>query len=87
MFKTQEDCIMLRKKNGAGTSQLKPDDPLIKMGVQDDDDVKMMLQGSSMTKVRSPRWKRKRMLKLMNDGVTVWCESNKATNKAKCLQS
>uniref|UniRef100_A0A8C2I2S1 Phosphoinositide phospholipase C n=1 Tax=Cyprinus carpio TaxID=7962 RepID=A0A8C2I2S1_CYPCA len=56
-------------------------------GVQDDEDVKMMLQGSSMTKVRSPRWKRKRMLKLMNDGVTVWCESNKATNKAKSQQS
>lgn len=57
-------------------------------GVQDDDDdVKRMLQGSSMTKVRSPRWKRKRMLKLMNDGVTVWCESNKATNKAKSQQS
>ncbi|XP_050980692.1 1-phosphatidylinositol 4,5-bisphosphate phosphodiesterase delta-3-A [Labeo rohita] len=78
---------MLRKKNGPGTSQLKPDDPLIKMGVQDDDDVKTMLRGSSMTKVRSPRWKRKRMLKLMNDGVTIWCESNKATNKAKCQQS
>uniref|UniRef100_A0A673LJH9 Phosphoinositide phospholipase C n=1 Tax=Sinocyclocheilus rhinocerous TaxID=307959 RepID=A0A673LJH9_9TELE len=56
-------------------------------GVQDDDDVETMLQGSSMTKVRSPRWKRKRMLKLMNDGVTVWCESNKATNKAKSQQS
>ncbi|XP_048035419.1 1-phosphatidylinositol 4,5-bisphosphate phosphodiesterase delta-3-A isoform X1 [Megalobrama amblycephala] len=79
---------MLRKeKNGAGTSQLKPDDPLIKLGVQDDDDVKTMLQGSSMTKVRSPRWKRKRILKLLNDGVTVWCESNKATNKAKTQQS
>uniref|UniRef100_A0A672QHW8 Phosphoinositide phospholipase C n=1 Tax=Sinocyclocheilus grahami TaxID=75366 RepID=A0A672QHW8_SINGR len=56
-------------------------------GVQHDDDVETMLQGSSMTKVRSPRWKRKRMLKLMNDGVTVWCESNKATNKAKSQQS
>uniref|UniRef100_A0A672QI82 Phosphoinositide phospholipase C n=1 Tax=Sinocyclocheilus grahami TaxID=75366 RepID=A0A672QI82_SINGR len=55
--------------------------------VQHDDDVETMLQGSSMTKVRSPRWKRKRMLKLMNDGVTVWCESNKATNKAKSQQS
>ncbi|XP_056325158.1 1-phosphatidylinositol 4,5-bisphosphate phosphodiesterase delta-3-A [Danio aesculapii] len=79
---------MLRKeKIEAGMSQLKPDNPLIKMGVQDDEDVKMMLQGSSVTKVRSPRWKRKRMLKLMNDGVTVWCESNKATSKAKSQQS
>ncbi|TRY59415.1 hypothetical protein DNTS_004317 [Danionella cerebrum] len=65
----------------------KIEDPLIKMGVQDNEDVKMMLHGSSVTKVRSTRWKRKRMLKLMNDGITVWCESNKVTRNAKAQQS
>ncbi|XP_065098695.1 1-phosphatidylinositol 4,5-bisphosphate phosphodiesterase delta-3-A [Paramisgurnus dabryanus] len=79
---------MLRKeRNEPGTSQPKLGDPLKNLGVQDDEDVKTMLQGSAMLKVRSPRWQRKRMLKLMNDGVTVWCESNKTFSKAKSQQS
>uniref|UniRef100_A0A8C8MK57 Phosphoinositide phospholipase C n=1 Tax=Oncorhynchus tshawytscha TaxID=74940 RepID=A0A8C8MK57_ONCTS len=41
------------------------------------EDVKVMLKGSSMVKVRSPRWQRRRTLKLLDDGVTVWCESDK----------
>ncbi|XP_055032457.1 1-phosphatidylinositol 4,5-bisphosphate phosphodiesterase delta-3-A isoform X2 [Misgurnus anguillicaudatus] len=79
---------MLRKdRNEPGTSQPKLEDPLKNLGVQDDEDVRTMLQGSAMLKVRSPRWQRKRMLKLMNDGVTVWCESNKTFSKAKSQQS
>ncbi|XP_056627861.1 1-phosphatidylinositol 4,5-bisphosphate phosphodiesterase delta-3-A [Triplophysa dalaica] len=75
---------MLRKeKNEAGTSHVKSEDPLKNMGIQDNEDVQTMMQGSHMLKVRSPRWQRKRMLKLMDDGVTVWCESNKTFNKSK----
>ncbi|KAI7797080.1 putative 1-phosphatidylinositol 4 [Triplophysa rosa] len=75
---------MLRKeKNEAGTSHVKSDDPLKNLGIQDNEDVQTMMQGSYMLKVRSPRWQRKRMLKLMDDGVTVWCESNKTFNKSK----
>uniref|UniRef100_A0AAR2JBZ9 Phosphoinositide phospholipase C n=1 Tax=Pygocentrus nattereri TaxID=42514 RepID=A0AAR2JBZ9_PYGNA len=46
-------------------------------------DVKMMLQGSTMLKVRSPHWQRRRTLKLLDDGVTVHCESNKSFSKPK----
>ncbi|KAA0725356.1 1-phosphatidylinositol 4,5-bisphosphate phosphodiesterase delta-3-A [Triplophysa tibetana] len=75
---------MLRKeKNEAGTSHVKSEDNLKNMGIQDNEDVQTMMQGSHMLKVRSPRWQRKRMLKLMDDGVTVWCESNKTFNKSK----
>uniref|UniRef100_A0A8C4EQ56 Phosphoinositide phospholipase C n=1 Tax=Dicentrarchus labrax TaxID=13489 RepID=A0A8C4EQ56_DICLA len=49
------------------------------LGVQDDEDVKRMLQGSSMVKVRSPRWQKRRTLKLLEDGVTVWCQSHKTS--------
>uniref|UniRef100_A0AAQ4PLR4 Phosphoinositide phospholipase C n=1 Tax=Gasterosteus aculeatus aculeatus TaxID=481459 RepID=A0AAQ4PLR4_GASAC len=56
-------------------------------GVQEDEDVKRMLQGSSMIKVRSPRWQKRRTLKLMGDGVTVWCQSHKTSNWAKEQQS
>ncbi|KAL6475200.1 hypothetical protein MHYP_G00162400 [Metynnis hypsauchen] len=72
-----------KKKNGAGVSQHKTDDPLVNLGVQDDEDVKTMLQGSTMLKVRSPHWQRRRTLKLLDDGVTVHCESNKSFSKPK----
>uniref|UniRef100_A0A4W5JH68 Phosphoinositide phospholipase C n=1 Tax=Hucho hucho TaxID=62062 RepID=A0A4W5JH68_9TELE len=54
---------------------------------QDDEDVKVMLKGSSMVKVRSPRWQRRRTLKLLEDGVTVWCESDKFSSRSKAQQS
>uniref|UniRef100_A0A4W6EYL5 Phosphoinositide phospholipase C n=1 Tax=Lates calcarifer TaxID=8187 RepID=A0A4W6EYL5_LATCA len=75
------------EKNGAGTSKLKAIDPLRNLGVQDDEDVKRMLQGSSMVKVRSPRWQKRRTLKLLEDGVTVWCQSHKTSSRAKEQQS
>ncbi|XP_078146865.1 1-phosphatidylinositol 4,5-bisphosphate phosphodiesterase delta-3-A-like [Centroberyx gerrardi] len=74
-------------KNGAGTSDSKTIDPLRNLGVQDDEDVKLMLQGSSMVKVRSPRWQKRRTLKLLDDGVTVWCQSHKTSSRAKEQQS
>ncbi|CAJ1080567.1 -phosphatidylinositol 4%2C5-bisphosphate phosphodiesterase delta-3-A-like [Xyrichtys novacula] len=74
-------------KNGAGTSESKAIDPLRNLGVQDNEDVKLMLQGSSMIKVRSPRWQKRRTLKLLEDGVTVWCQSHKTSSRAKEQQS
>uniref|UniRef100_A0A3Q1JMR6 Phosphoinositide phospholipase C n=1 Tax=Anabas testudineus TaxID=64144 RepID=A0A3Q1JMR6_ANATE len=76
-----------KKANGAGRSDLKAIDPLRNLGVQDDEDVKQMLQGSSMVKVRSPRWQKRRTLKLLEDGVTVWCQSHKTSSRAKEQQS
>uniref|UniRef100_A0A665T5H4 Phosphoinositide phospholipase C n=1 Tax=Echeneis naucrates TaxID=173247 RepID=A0A665T5H4_ECHNA len=49
----------------------------------DDKDVKQMLQGSIMMKVRSPRWQKQRTLKLLEDGVTVWCQSHKTFSRTK----
>ncbi|KAM9560727.1 1-phosphatidylinositol 4,5-bisphosphate phosphodiesterase delta-3-A isoform 1-T1 [Salvelinus alpinus] len=74
-------------KNGAGTSESKTIDPLKNLGVEEDEDVKVMLKGSSMVKVRSPRWQRRRTLKLLDDGVTVWCESDKFSSRSKAQQS
>uniref|UniRef100_A0A1A8R9V8 Phosphoinositide phospholipase C n=2 Tax=Nothobranchius TaxID=28779 RepID=A0A1A8R9V8_9TELE len=68
---------------GPGPSGGRSIDPLRNLGVQEDEDVKQMLQGSSMVKVRSPRWQKKRMLKLKEDGVTVWCQSHKISSWAK----
>ncbi|KAM9837387.1 1-phosphatidylinositol 4,5-bisphosphate phosphodiesterase delta-3-A-like [Aulostomus maculatus] len=74
-------------RNGAGTSESRTIDPLRNLGVQEDEDVKRMLQGSSMVKVRSPRWQKRRTLKLLEDGVTVWCQSHKTSSRAKEQQS
>ncbi|XP_015234819.1 PREDICTED: 1-phosphatidylinositol 4,5-bisphosphate phosphodiesterase delta-3-A-like isoform X1 [Cyprinodon variegatus] len=75
------------RKNRAGTSEPKAIDPLRNLGVQDDEDVKQMLQGSSMVKVRSARWQKHRTLKLLEDGVTIWCQSHKTSSRAKEQQS
>lgn len=50
-------------------------------GVLDDEDVCVMLKGSKMVKVRSLRWRKDRRLKLLEDCVTVWCESSKSSRK------
>ncbi|KAK7174556.1 hypothetical protein R3I93_001691 [Phoxinus phoxinus] len=65
----------------------KTHDPLRKLGVLDDEDVLVMLQGSKMVKVRSQRWRKDRRLKLLEDCVTVWCESSKTSRKGKRQQT
>ncbi|KAG7276530.1 hypothetical protein CRUP_014271 [Coryphaenoides rupestris] len=59
----------------------------VERSVLDDHDVGVMLQGSSMVKVRSSRWQKSRTLRLLEDGVTVWCESAKSSRKAKAQQT
>ena len=56
-------------------------------GVQDNEDVRVMLAGSSMVKVRSSRWQKSRTLRLLEDGVTVWCETTKSSSRAKAQQT
>uniref|UniRef100_A0A667YQQ8 Phosphoinositide phospholipase C n=1 Tax=Myripristis murdjan TaxID=586833 RepID=A0A667YQQ8_9TELE len=62
-------------------------DPLRRLGVLDDEDIRVMMQGSNMVKVRSSRWQKSRNLRLLEDGVTVWCESTKSSRKAKAQQT
>ncbi|XP_053494992.1 1-phosphatidylinositol 4,5-bisphosphate phosphodiesterase delta-3-A isoform X6 [Ictalurus furcatus] len=76
-----EDKAEAVHRNGA--TQPTAQQPLKNLGVQDNADVKTMLHGSSMLKVRSPCWQRKRMLQLQDDGVTVRCESNGTFSKTK----
>ncbi|KAJ8414288.1 hypothetical protein AAFF_G00051580, partial [Aldrovandia affinis] len=75
------------QKKEAKTVEPKSHDPLRNLGVLDDEDVRLMLQGSGMVKVRSPRWQKRRCLRLLEDGVTVWCESSKSSRRAKAQQS
>uniref|UniRef100_A0A665U966 Phosphoinositide phospholipase C n=1 Tax=Echeneis naucrates TaxID=173247 RepID=A0A665U966_ECHNA len=49
--------------------------------------LKDFLQGCNMVKVRSPRWQKSRNLRLLEDGLTVWCESTKSSRKAKAQQT
>uniref|UniRef100_A0A4W4FUM7 Phosphoinositide phospholipase C n=1 Tax=Electrophorus electricus TaxID=8005 RepID=A0A4W4FUM7_ELEEL len=53
----------------------------------DDEDVCVMLQGTRMVKVRSQRWQKHRCLRLLDDCVTVWCESSKSSSKARSRQT
>ncbi|XP_035471054.1 1-phosphatidylinositol 4,5-bisphosphate phosphodiesterase delta-3-A isoform X2 [Scophthalmus maximus] len=56
-------------------------------GLLDNEDIHLMMQGSHMVKVRSPRWQKSRNLRLLEDGLTVWCESTKSSRKAKAQQT
>ncbi|KAJ8245941.1 hypothetical protein GJAV_G00261940 [Gymnothorax javanicus] len=75
------------KEKGAKATESKPHEPLRNLGVLDDEDVQEMLKGCSMLKVRSPGWQKSRGLRLLEDGVTVWCESTKSSRKAKAQKS
>ncbi|XP_038610099.1 1-phosphatidylinositol 4,5-bisphosphate phosphodiesterase delta-3 isoform X2 [Tachyglossus aculeatus] len=45
---------------------------LKKMGLTEDEDVKAMLRGSLLWKIRSPSWRKQRLFRLQEDGMTVW---------------
>ncbi|KAM6163115.1 1-phosphatidylinositol 4,5-bisphosphate phosphodiesterase delta-3 [Rhynchocyon petersi] len=45
---------------------------LKKMGLTEDEDVRAMLQGSLLCKIRSRTWHKKRLYRLQEDGLTVW---------------
>ncbi|XP_069814926.1 1-phosphatidylinositol 4,5-bisphosphate phosphodiesterase delta-1 isoform X3 [Dendropsophus ebraccatus] len=46
-------------------------------GLQDDEDLKFLLKGSPLSKVKSASWKRLRFYKLQEDCKTVWHDSKK----------
>ncbi|TNN68544.1 1-phosphatidylinositol 4,5-bisphosphate phosphodiesterase delta-4 [Liparis tanakae] len=43
--------------------------------IQDDSDVKVMMAGSTLRKVKSKSWKKQRHFRLLEDGVTIWYKS------------
>ncbi|XP_028930487.1 1-phosphatidylinositol 4,5-bisphosphate phosphodiesterase delta-3 [Ornithorhynchus anatinus] len=45
---------------------------LKKMGLTEDEDVKAMLRGSLLCKIRSRSWRKQRLFRLQEDGMTVW---------------
>ncbi|KAM9308185.1 1-phosphatidylinositol 4,5-bisphosphate phosphodiesterase delta-1 [Gastrophryne carolinensis] len=50
---------------------------LMKEGLQDDEDLKFILKGSPLSKVKSATWRRSRFYKLQEDCKTVWHDSKK----------
>ncbi|XP_030592187.1 1-phosphatidylinositol 4,5-bisphosphate phosphodiesterase delta-3-A [Archocentrus centrarchus] len=65
----------------------KTTDPIKRLGLLDNEDIRVMMQGSSVVKVRSSRWQKKRNLQLLEDGLTLWCETTKRSRKAKAQQT
>ncbi|XP_062874816.1 1-phosphatidylinositol 4,5-bisphosphate phosphodiesterase delta-3-A [Trichomycterus rosablanca] len=81
---------MLRKKlqtrvqnDQPKASEPKSPESLRKFGLMNNKDVQVMLKGSKMVKVRSSSWQKPRSFTLMEDCVTVFCESFKTLGKAK----
>ncbi|KAG7240525.1 hypothetical protein INR49_026809 [Caranx melampygus] len=44
-------------------------------GIQDDPDVKVMMAGATLRKVKSRSWKKQRHFRLLEDGLTIWYKS------------
>lgn len=49
-------------------------------GIQGDDNLKSMLVGTVMRKIKSRTWKKQRYFKLQDDCMTIWYKSKKAGN-------
>ncbi|XP_039596246.1 1-phosphatidylinositol 4,5-bisphosphate phosphodiesterase delta-3-A-like [Polypterus senegalus] len=60
---------------------------LRKLGLTEDEDVRFMLRGSALMKIRSARWQKKRTIQLLEDGMTVWCETKKQSRRAQSQQT
>ncbi|XP_041663577.1 1-phosphatidylinositol 4,5-bisphosphate phosphodiesterase delta-4 [Cheilinus undulatus] len=43
--------------------------------IQDDPDIKVMMAGSTLRKVKSKSWKKQRHFRLLEDGLTIWYKS------------
>ncbi|XP_003964868.2 1-phosphatidylinositol 4,5-bisphosphate phosphodiesterase delta-3-A [Takifugu rubripes] len=61
-------------------------EPGRRLGLENED-IRVMMQGSNMVKVRSSRWQKSRNVRLLEDGLTVWCESTKSSRRAKAKQT
>nr|XP_004552430.2 1-phosphatidylinositol 4,5-bisphosphate phosphodiesterase delta-3-A isoform X1 [Maylandia zebra] len=64
----------------------KTTDLIRRLGLHENEDIRVMMAGSSMLKVRSTSWQRNRSMRLLEDGLTVWCES-KSSRKGKAQQT
>ncbi|KAL3986741.1 ribonuclease III [Sarotherodon galilaeus] len=64
----------------------KTTDLIRSLGLHENEDIRVMMAGSSMLKVRSTSWQRNRSMRLLEDGLTVWCES-KSSRKGKAQQT
>ncbi|NWY30099.1 PLCD1 phosphodiesterase, partial [Pheucticus melanocephalus] len=49
----------------------------IRLGLKDDKDLKFLLKGSQLLKVKSSSWRKERFYKLQEDCKTIWQESKK----------
>ncbi|XP_036003670.1 1-phosphatidylinositol 4,5-bisphosphate phosphodiesterase delta-3-A isoform X1 [Fundulus heteroclitus] len=74
-------------KEQRGPAAERTKDPIRRLGILDNEDIRVMMQGCSMVKVRSLRWQKSRSLRLLDDGLTVWCETTKSSRKGKSQQT
>ncbi|XP_072108185.1 1-phosphatidylinositol 4,5-bisphosphate phosphodiesterase delta-1a isoform X1 [Mobula birostris] len=56
---------------------------LTRLGFIEDEDIKAMLKGSSMQKIKSSTWMKPRFYKLQDDCQTVWYDSQKILKSAR----
>ncbi|XP_074835087.1 1-phosphatidylinositol 4,5-bisphosphate phosphodiesterase delta-3 isoform X5 [Carettochelys insculpta] len=65
----------------------RPGRALRKMGLTEDEDIKAMLKGSLLWKIKSRRWQKQRLYRLQEDGLTIWFESRFKRPRSKQIFS
>ncbi|XP_053119091.1 1-phosphatidylinositol 4,5-bisphosphate phosphodiesterase delta-1 [Hemicordylus capensis] len=70
LSKSQEDLLLEESRRVAALNGKR-------LGLQDDDDLRFLLRGSHLLKVKSNSWRRERFYKLQEDCKTIWQESKK----------
>ncbi|XP_069490338.1 1-phosphatidylinositol 4,5-bisphosphate phosphodiesterase delta-3 [Ambystoma mexicanum] len=61
--------------------------PFKKMGLTDDTDIKAMLRGTTLWKIKSRNWRKQRFYRLEEDGMTIWYESESKRARSKQIFS
>lgn len=56
-------------------------------GLEGDENLKFLLIGGDLTKIKSSSWKKKRYFKLLEDGHTMWSESRKGFRRNQTCES
>ncbi|XP_030077103.1 1-phosphatidylinositol 4,5-bisphosphate phosphodiesterase delta-3 [Microcaecilia unicolor] len=70
-------------QDGAGATKALGLRALKKMGLTDDEDVKAMLKGSNLWKIKSVNWQKQRLYRLEQDAMTIWFDSESKRARSK----
>ncbi|XP_064421527.1 1-phosphatidylinositol 4,5-bisphosphate phosphodiesterase delta-3 isoform X1 [Latimeria chalumnae] len=59
----------------------------LKLGHAENEDIRFLLNGSKLRKIRSRRWQKERIYRLQDDGMSFWFETKRKSKKAPSMHT